>query len=572
MQERTPEPQLRLHYRNTAPGVAYVGSKACATCHATIYQEYVHTDMAQSMSLPHERPELENLKAPITVFNTKLNQYFQIFRRGADFWESEYAVGEEGKELFRHTEKISYAMGTGENGVGYMVQRGNFIFQAPLAFYARAKSWELSPGFEANDFGFGRAVTDGCISCHAGFPQPVADPKGLFRNPPFRELGIGCENCHGPGQLHVEERMKGERIPGDVDSSIVNPARLPPWLALNICMYCHEQGDARVLNSGKNFADFRPGTPLSRTLSIFISLNHPPEEKQTFLGYYSEMKASKCYFMSRGQLTCLTCHNPHRQLADSEVSEVYRNKCLTCHTDQSCRLPLQTRLRKETSDHCVKCHMAKQPAQLFAHTVITDHHISARPGEPYPNSEFAPSSPEAPDLVCLNPAESEGVSIPLPVLLAAYRQSLMDRPDPVGELNYSKLLDKAATTDPDNIEVLRGLAKRGLNEGTAEGFEKALPYLQRMVGLGLATPSDEFALGELLASTGEITQGLSLLQKAAPLDPYNPLGYESLAISFWVAGKKDDAVKEIQQGLDVSPENKVLRFMLKKAEEGDIAP
>ena len=127
-------------YRNTAPGVAYVGSKACATCHATIYQEYVHTDMAQSMSLPHERPELENLKAPVTVFNTKLNQYFQIFRRGADFWESEYAVGEEGKELFRHTEKISYAMGTGENGVGYMVQRGNFIFQAPLAFYARAKS------------------------------------------------------------------------------------------------------------------------------------------------------------------------------------------------------------------------------------------------------------------------------------------------------------------------------------------------------------------------------------------------------------------------------------------------
>jgi tetratricopeptide (TPR) repeat protein len=148
----------------------------------------------------------------------------------------------------------------------------------------------------------------------------------------------------------------------------------------------------------------------------------------------------------------------------------------------------------------------------------------------------------------------------------------MDRSDPVSELNYSKLLDKAAGTDPDNTEVLRGLAKRGLNKGTAEGFEEALPYLQRMVALGVATPSDEFALGELLASTGEITQGLTLLQKASPLDPYNPLGYESLAISFWVAGKKDDAMKEIRQGLEVSPENQVLRFMLKKAEEGDMAP
>ena len=219
------------------------------------------------------------------------------------------------------------------------------------------------------------------------------------------------------------------------------------------------------------------------------------------------MKASKCYFMSRGQLSCLTCHNPHHQLADSNVSRDYNSKCLACHKDQSCKLPLPTRLRKEVSDNCVKCHMAKQPAQAFSHTVITEHRISGRPGEPYPDSEYVPLSPDAPDLVCLNPAEGEGGSIPLPVLLAAYRQLLMDRPDPVSELNYSKLLDKAARTDPDNVEVLRGLAKRGLKEGTTEGFEEALPYLQRMLALGLATPDDEFALGELLASSGEVNQG-----------------------------------------------------------------
>jgi hypothetical protein len=561
-----------IAYRNTTPGVAYAGSKACSTCHAEIYHEYVKTDMAQSMSLPHQRPELENLQAPVTVFNAKLNQYFQIFKRGNDFWESEYAVGEDGKELFRHAEKISCAMGTGENGIGYMVQRGDFIFQAPLAFYARTKTWELSPGFEANNFGFGRPVTDGCISCHAGFPQPVADPKGLFKNPPFRELGIGCENCHGPGQLHIDERMKGEAISGDVDSSIVNPARLPSALALNICMYCHEQGDARVLQSGRNFADFRPGAPLAKTLSIFISLNHGPEEKQTFLGYYSEMKASKCYFMSQGKLNCVTCHDPHHQLADSKVSDQYRSKCLVCHTDQSCKLPLPARIQNASSDNCVGCHMAKQPAKLFAHTVITDHHITARPGEPYPASEFVASTPDAPDLVCLNPPQENGAQIPLPILLGAYRQLLMDRPDAATELNYSRLLDKAAKTDPDNVEVLRGLAKRGLNAGTPEGFEQAFPYLQRMDALGLATPNDEFALGELLASSGDVAQGLALLQKTAPLDPYNPLGYESLAISYLVAGKKDEAMKEIQKGLEVSPENQVLRMILKKAEEGEMGP
>jgi len=234
-------------WRNTVPGVGYVGSKACAECHTTIYREYLATDMAQSMSVPQQRLELETLPAAVTVFNIKLDQYFQIFRQGTDFWESDYAVDAKDHELFRHTERIAYAMGTGENGVGYLVQRGDFLFQAPLAFYSRTKSWELSPGFEAQAFGFGRPVTDGCISCHAGFPQPISDPKGLFRSPPFRELGIGCENCHGPGKLHVEERLKGQRVQGDVDTSIVNPAKLSPWLSLNICMYCHEQGDARVL-------------------------------------------------------------------------------------------------------------------------------------------------------------------------------------------------------------------------------------------------------------------------------------------------------------------------------------
>ena len=84
-----PNAAAQTSYRNTAPGVAYVGSKACATCHATIYLEHIHTDMAQSMSPPHQRLELENLQAPVTVFNVKLNQYFQIFRRGGDYWESE---------------------------------------------------------------------------------------------------------------------------------------------------------------------------------------------------------------------------------------------------------------------------------------------------------------------------------------------------------------------------------------------------------------------------------------------------------------------------------------------------
>jgi hypothetical protein len=53
-------------------------------------------------------------------------------------------------------------------------------------------------------------------------------------------------------------------------SRIVNPARLTPYLADNICMACHQTEDVRVLKPGKTYQDIRPGYPLDDTLSILM--------------------------------------------------------------------------------------------------------------------------------------------------------------------------------------------------------------------------------------------------------------------------------------------------------------
>jgi len=39
-------------------------------------------------------------------------------------------------------------------------------------------------------------------------------------------------------------------------ASIVNPGRLPPALADNICMFCHQTGDVRVLKPNKSYEIF----------------------------------------------------------------------------------------------------------------------------------------------------------------------------------------------------------------------------------------------------------------------------------------------------------------------------
>ena len=42
---------------------------------------------------------------------------------------------------------------------------------------------------------------------------------------------------------------------------------------------------------GRTFADFPPGTPLCKPVDLYFANQ---EEKQTFLGYYSEMKVISC--------------------------------------------------------------------------------------------------------------------------------------------------------------------------------------------------------------------------------------------------------------------------------------
>ena len=203
----------------TPPSPGYVGSRACSACHQQIYKEYVRTAMGRSMSLPGN--QLPAGTEPIGI--ESLQREFRVFRKDGEIYQSESQPG-----VFENAQKLAYAIGSGENGISFAVRRGPYLFQAPLSYYSRTASWNLSPGFERADEGFSRPIYDACIVCHSGRPQAVPGRDGLFDEPPFAELAIGCENCHGPGAAHIAAKSKGR--------TIVNPARLSARLAEDICM------------------------------------------------------------------------------------------------------------------------------------------------------------------------------------------------------------------------------------------------------------------------------------------------------------------------------------------------
>jgi len=569
-------------YRNAAPEVAYLGSKACAMCHRDIYDSYVKTGMGRSMSLANQPAQLERVPSLITVEDNKANRHFQVFRTGSGIHQREYELDPSGKQVFDRTEKLEYVIGSGEVGSTYVIRKDEYLFEAPLSFYSRPKTWGLSPGYELHDYGFNRPITSQCIVCHSGLSQPPSSANGErvspldpFRGPSssFRELAIACENCHGPGQLHVEERLKGAPISGDVDTTIVNPAKLPLWLANNICMNCHQGGDARVLRPGKSLFDFRPGTPLDDTLVIFeIPPKREAPPQSPLLGHYYGMVLSRCYLQSGERLSCLTCHDPHQQPASQEAPAYFRTKCLSCHSDRSCKLPLGARQRQRLSDDCVRCHMVQRNLKEISHGALTDHRIIAIEGEPYPDSAFRQTTPELPDLIRLTAIPgSRNDLLPPIALLDAYQQLTSTNPQAYQERQVA-VLKQLAKTESNNPVVQSALAQNVLRERSSRSETEAMRYLARAVELGSTNPTDYLRLGDLLARFGHTSDSVEILQRGIRLAPYNGLLYRSLALRYIAMGEYSQATEAAKQAFQLVPDDVTTRMLLKSLEEVPAAP
>ncbi len=358
-------------YLNLNDSAKYVGINTCKTCHANVYETFKKTGMGQSFHYATKEKSAATFTSEDIVYDSLLNYYYKPYWQNDSFFIEEYRL-QNNDTIHSRVEHVKYIIGSGQHTNSHIIDINGYLYQAPITYYTQDGKWDLAPGFEnGQNTRFTRLIGNECITCHNGLPDFEKGSENKFHKV---LTGIDCERCHGPGSLHVAEKLKGNIIDTSkyIDPTIVNPADLSLDLQMSLCQRCHLQGIA-VLQDNKSYEDFQPGMQLSSIMEIFLP-KYKNDNQFIMASQADRLRQSQCFKQSK-TISCITCHNPHHSVKEAS-KDFFNNTCKGCHSSNNvvCAEDLSTR-NTSNNDNCFGCHMPKSGSIDIPHVAITDHNI-----------------------------------------------------------------------------------------------------------------------------------------------------------------------------------------------------
>ena len=343
----------------------FIGSRACADCHASEYASWQRSQHSQSMQEA----------TPATVlghFDTS-----KFFRR-----ENKYFVNAEGADGKSHDFEIRYTFGVYPLQQ-YLVAFPDGRFQPlPIAWDARSAAhggqrwFQLNPGTqvahtdELHWTGRQQNWNFMCADCHSTGVRKGYDPSSDKFKTTWTEISVGCEACHGPASRHVSWAhypkllrnlvWRDDRLPAQlkerrdvkwsIDSVSGNARRniiRSTSREIESCAPCHSR---RVqitegYTAGSHYLDYY-------VPSLIVNpLYHPDGQQREEVYTHASFLESR---MNHQGVTCSDCHSPHTLRLRAEGNKV----CAQCHRTAKYDGPQHTlHPLGSTGAACTSCHM-----------------------------------------------------------------------------------------------------------------------------------------------------------------------------------------------------------------------
>jgi predicted CXXCH cytochrome family protein len=324
----------------------YVGSQACAKCHADVYDRWKKTPMANIVRDPRQHPDAI---IPDLLTNTvaKFSREQVAFVYGS-LWKQRY-----------------------------FTKVGDDYYPLPVQWEIKNHVWSkyfVKPGTDwwAEYYppdNMQRPTGPTCDGCHSvGYD---------IHTKQVAEWNVGCERCHGPGSEHAAHAARG---------NIFNPSHMNYVAATDTCIQCHSQGRPLTVPLEGKYYDWPVGYHVGGRLQDYWKLEERSLGTTDFYyfpdgtGHKNRMQGNDFVqsVMYRRGITCFSCHDVHGTNNYAQLIKPADKLCLDCHGPLSPNGPRTATLEEHThhkkgssGSQCIACHMpqieTEGPPNTFVH-------------------------------------------------------------------------------------------------------------------------------------------------------------------------------------------------------------
>jgi len=599
----TPPPAVEV-----APGVratggaapGYVDDAVCATCHAELAESFREVGMGRSFYRPAPERDVETLSGPGSRYeHPRSGRVYEMERRGEALVFRRWQRGPDGEPINRFETEVEWILGSGNHSRTYLYRNpAGELYQLPIAWYSQEGGWAMAPGFDQADHpGLMRPILRECMFCHNAYPEAPAGSDAAAAPDVYPERlpeGIGCQRCHGPGAEHVRLAAGGLGSPRAIRASMVNPAKLEPVLRDDVCWQCHMQPTAVIPGArrvGRGTWSYRPGEPLSDyLLHVDIDETERAQGDRFEINHHPyRLRQSRCWTESARRLSCLTCHDPHRKVPESERAVHYRAACLGCHETAECGVEHAAGLPAELAAvdrlDCVACHMPKRRTQDVVHVVMTDHLIRRRPSGDDLVAPLEERDPVVEGIEILDPERAPGgplrdfyLALAVVQVAGAASEEALDRLAADLQM-HAELPEIEAGGDDARLTLAMGQLKARDWDGAASTLERALdgsrpdPLTLELLGLARsgqgrrahalallervarpgARPQAYYNLGRLLLAEGRNAEAEAALTRAVELRPTSAAAWHQLGRALERRGDVEGGTEAQRRALAAEP-------------------
>jgi DmsE family decaheme c-type cytochrome len=187
----------------------------------------------------------------------------------------------------------------------------------------------------------GHVGAETCKACHAEAYAKFAHTRmgRLFLHQARNaQEADGCENCHGPGQAHVE--AGGGKGKGGLITFAKND-KTPVEQRNKVCLSCHTKG-ARIFWQGSSHESRDVACTNCHTIMEDVSGKFQlakADEIETcgtcHLQKRAQQMRSSHMPLREGKMRCTSCHDPHGTVTPALLKEPSLNMtCFTCHAEK----------------------------------------------------------------------------------------------------------------------------------------------------------------------------------------------------------------------------------------------